>query len=147
MGGVSWMWWLLIPVVGWVLFSQFRYMARQYRSVGWPIVNATIQKGPIGFVPVGRGEGTPACFIGYVFLANGAKYSGMFALYGSRDDVERVYRSFPSGSIRVQYDPANPSVSSLADLRDPRFDCLVPTQNPVLLLNTPSFDLQDLIRQ
>jgi hypothetical protein len=141
------MWWLLILVVGWVLFRQLRYMAQQHRSVGWPIVNATIQMGPIGFVPIGRGEGKPACFIGYVFSVNGAGYAGMFALYGSRDNVERVHKSFPSGLIRVQYDPANPSVSSLADLRDPRFDCLVATQNPAHLSNAPSFDLQDLIRQ
>jgi hypothetical protein len=53
--------WLLLPVVLWVLFIQFRYMARQFRSVSWPVVNATIQKGPIGFVPIGKEEGTPAC--------------------------------------------------------------------------------------
>jgi hypothetical protein len=44
-------------------------MVRQYRSVGWPVVDATIQKGPAGFVPIGGGEGTPACFVGYVFPA------------------------------------------------------------------------------
>ena len=146
-GGVSRMWWRLIPVVGWVLFTQFRYMARQFRSVGWPVVNATIQRGPIGFVPIGKGEGTAACFIGYAFSVNGSTHAGMFALYGNRDNVETVHKSFPSGSIRVQYDPANPSVSCLADLRDPRFGSLVPTQNPAHLSNAPSFDLQDLIRQ
>ena len=147
MGGVSWMWWLLIPVVGWVVFTQFRYMAQQYRSVGWPIVNATMQKGPIGFVRIGEGEGTPACFIGYIFSLSGSTYTGMFALYGSRDNVERIHKSFSSGQIRVQYDPANPSVSCLVDLRDPRFGSLVPTQNPAHLSKATSFDLQDFIRQ
>jgi hypothetical protein len=147
MGGVSWMWWLLIPVVGWVLFTQFRYMAQQYRSAGWPVVDATLQKGPIGFVRIGEGEGTPACFIGYVFSVNGSRYAGIFALYGSGDNVERVHKNFPGGSIRVRYDPTNPNISSLVDLRNPLFDCLVPTQNPAHLSNAPSFDLQDLIRQ
>ena len=147
MDGTSWMGWLLLPVVLWVLFIQFRYMARQFRSVSWPVVNATVQKGPIGFVPIGQGEGTPACFIGYIFSVNGSTYAGMFALYGRRDKVENVHKSFPSGPIRVQYDPANPSISCLADLRDPRFDSLVPTQNPAHLSNAPLFDLQDLIRQ
>jgi|ERR1700693_376152 len=147
MGGVSWIWWLLTPIVGWVLFNQFRYMAQQYRSVGWPVVNATVQKGPIGFVPIGKGEGTPACYIGYIFSVNGATHAGMFALYGSSDNVERVHKSFPVGSIRVKYDPANPDVSYLVDLRDPCFDSLVPTQNPTHLSNAPPFDLQDLVRQ
>lgn len=146
MSETSWMWFIL-PIVGWLLFIQIRYMARQYRSVRWPVADATLQKGPLGFVPIGRGNGSPAFFMGYVYTLNGSKYAGLFALYGSEKNVERVYKEFPNGTIRVQYDPTNPSVSYLADLRDPRFDCLTPTQNPAHLSNAPLFDLQQLIRQ
>jgi hypothetical protein len=147
MGQGSWIWWLVLPVVAWLLFTQIRYMARQYGSVGWPVVDATIQKGPTGFVPISRGEGTPACFIGYCFSVKGTTYTGLFALYGGRDDVERVHKNLTSGSIRVRYNPANPNVSCLVDLHDPRFERLVPTQNPVHLANAPLFNLQDLIGQ
>jgi len=85
------------------------------------VIDATIQKGPTGFVPIGRGEGTPACFVGYAFRLNGSTYTGLFALYGNRDDVERVRKNFSSGSIRVRYNPANPSVSYLNELNDSRF--------------------------
>lgn len=147
MGHGLWIWWLILALVGWLVFTQIRYMAQQYNSVRWPVVDATIQKGPMGFVPIGRGEGTPACFIGYCFSVKGATYIGVFALYGSRDDVERVHKNFPSGSIRIRYKPANPSVSCLVDLHDQRFERLVPTQNPVHLANAPLFDLHVLIGQ
>jgi hypothetical protein len=90
---------------------------------------------------------TPACFFGYRFSVKDATYTGLFALYGRGDDVEKVHKNFPCESIRIRYNPANPSVSYLVALRDPRFEGLAPTQNPVHLANAPSFDLQDLIRQ
>jgi hypothetical protein len=145
MGQGSWIWWPILPVVAWFLFTQIRHMAQHYRSAGWPVIDATVRKGPTGFVPISRGEGTPACFIGYCFSVQGSTYTGLFALYGSRDDVEKVHRNLTSGSIRVRYNPANPNVSCLVDLYDPRFERLVPTQNPVHLVNAPLFDLQDLI--
>ena len=145
MGGSSWIWWLFLPVVGWLLFRQIRHMAQQHSSVRWPAVDAAIQKGPTGLVPVvGRGP-TSACFIGYCFSVEGKRYTGLFALYGREDNVERVHKNFPSGSIRVRYNPADPSVSSLVDLRDPRFEDLEATQNPAHLVNAPLFDLKDAI--
>jgi hypothetical protein len=144
-GASSWIWWLILPFLAWLLLTQILYMVRQYRSVGWPFIDATIQKGPTGFVPIGRGEGTPACFVGYAFQLNGSTYTGLFALYGSRDDVERVRENFSGGLIRVRYNPANPSISYLNELNDPRFGRLTPTQNPQHLPEAPSFDLQDII--
>jgi hypothetical protein len=146
-GASSWIWWLILPFLGWLLLTQIRYMVQQYRSVRWPVIDATIQKGPTGFVPIGtgRGNGTPACFVGYAFRVNGSTYTGLFALYGSSEDVERVHKSFSSGSIRVRYDPANPGISYLHELNDPRFGRLAPTQNPQHLRQAPSFDLQDVI--
>jgi hypothetical protein len=120
-GASSWIWWLILSFLAWLLLTQIRQMGRQYRSAGWPVIDATIQKGPTGFVPIGRGEGTPACFVGYAFRLNGSTYTGLFALYGNRDDVERVRKNFSSGSIRVRYNPANPSVSYLNELNDSRF--------------------------
>ncbi len=145
MGAGSWIWWLILPPLAWVLLTQIRYMVRQYSSASWPVVDATIQKGPTGFVPIGRGEGTPACFIGYTFCLNGSTYTGLFALYGNRDEVERVHKNLSSGSVRVRYKPDNPSTSFLRELNDPRFEHLVPTQNPQHLARAPLFDLQDVI--
>jgi len=88
MGQGSWIWWLILSVVAWLLFTQIRYMARHYSSGSWPVVDASIQKGPTGFVPIGRGQGTPACFLGYCFSVKDSTCTGLFALYGSRDDVE-----------------------------------------------------------
>lgn len=144
-GASSWIWWLILPFLAWLLLTQIRYMGRQYRSAGWPIIDATVQRGPTGFVPIGRGEGTPACFVGYAFRLNGTTYTGLFALYGNRDDVERVRKNFSGGSIRVRYNPANPSVSCLNELNDSRFGRLAPTQNPQHLAQAPPFDLQDII--
>ena len=120
-GASSWIWWLILPFLAWLLLTQILYMVRQYRSVGWPFIDAMIQKGPTGFVPIGRGEGTPACFVGYAFQLNGSTYTGLFALYGRRDDVESVRKNFSSGLIRVRYNPADPSISYLNELNDPRF--------------------------
>jgi len=148
-GASSWIWRIIVlPFLAWVLFTQIRFMVRQYRSVGWPVIDATIQKGPTGFVPIGsgRGQGTPAYFVGYAFRVNDSTYTGLFALYGSRDDVERVRKSFSDGSIRVRYNPANPSISYLNELNDPRFGRLARTQNPQHLAKAPSFDLQDIMR-
>jgi hypothetical protein len=144
-GATSWIWLLILPFLAWLLLTQIRYAVQQYRSVGWPVTDATIQKGPAGFVPIGGGEGTPACFVGYAFRVNGSTYTGLFALYGSSDDVERVHKNFCSGSIRVRYDPSNPGTSYLNELNDPRFERLAPTQNPQHLAQAPSFDLQDVI--
>ena len=143
----SWIWLLILPFLAWLLLTQIRYMVQQYKSVGWPVTEATIQKGPTGIVPIGsgRGNGTPACFVGYAFRKSGSTYTGLFALYGSSDDVEKVHKSFSSGSIRIRYDPANPGISYLNDLNDPRFGPLTPTQNPRHLAQAPSFDLQDVI--
>ncbi len=148
MGASSWIWLLILPFLAWLLLAQIRYMVRQYKSVGWPVIDATIQNGPTGFVPIGsgRGQGTPAWFVGYAFRLNGSTYTGLFALYGSEDEVERVRKHFSGGSIRVRYDPANPSVSYLSELNDPRFGRLAPTQNPQHLAQAPSFDLQDIMR-
>jgi hypothetical protein len=145
-GASSWIWLLILPFVAWLLLTQIRYMVRQYRSVDWPVTDAIVQKGPAGYVPIGRGEGTPACFVGYTFLVDGSTYTGLFALYGSSDDVERVDKNFFSGSIRVRYDPANPGISYLDELNDPRFGRLAPTQNPQHLAQAPSFDLQDVLK-
>ncbi len=140
----SWFWWLILPFVAWVLLSQIRYMAGQYRSVRWPVIEATIQKGPVGFVPIGGGQGTPASFVGYAFDVNGSTYTGLFALYGSGEDVERVNKSL-RGLICVRYNPANPGISYLNDLNDLRFGPLTPTQNPQHLSQAPAFDLKDVI--
>jgi hypothetical protein len=53
--------------------------------------------------------------------------------------------TFSSASIRVRYDPANPGISFLKELNDPRFGSLAPTQNPQHLAQAPSFDLQDVL--
>jgi hypothetical protein len=142
----SWIWWLALPLLALVLLPQIQYMVRQFRSVRWPVIDATIQKGPTGFVPIGGGQGTPACFVGYAFQVNGSTFVGLFGLYGWNDDVERVSKNFSGGSIRVRYDPTNPAVSYLNDLNDPRFGRLTPTQNPQHLERAPSFDLQDILR-
>ena len=143
----SWIWWLVLPVLAWVLLTQIRYMVHQYNSVGWPVTDATLQKGPMGFVPIGngKGKGTPASFVGYVFRVGGSQYTGLFALYGRSEDVERFNRNFPAGSIRVRYDPTNPGISYLKELNDPRFGPLTSTQNPQHLAQAPSFDLQDIL--
>ena len=142
----SWFWWLILPFLAWVLLSQIRHMIGQYRSIRWPVIEATIQKGPVGCVPIGGGHGTPATFAGYAFRVNGSIYTGVFALYGSSNDVETVNKSLSSGSIRVRYNPADPSISYLDDLKDQRFGHLTPTQNPEHLMQAPSFDLQDVMR-
>src|SRR5260370_33918058 len=146
-GASSWLWWLILLFLAWLLLTQIRYMVRQYRSVGWPVIDATIQKGPTGFVPIGsgHGQGTPAYFVGYAFRANDSTYTGLFALYGSRDDVERVRKNFSNGSIRVRYNPSDPIISYLNELKDPRFGRLMPTQNPQHLTKAPSLHLHDII--
>jgi hypothetical protein len=84
--------------------------------------------------------------VGYAFRVNDSTYTGLFALYGSTNDVELVNKSSLSGSIRVRYNPANPSISYVNDLNDARFGHLTPTQNPQHLAQAPSFDLQDIMR-
>ena len=145
MSGSSWIWWLFLPVIAWLLFKQIRHMSQEYSSARWPAVDAIIQRGPTGLVPVGGRGPTSACFFGYCFSVEGERYTGLFALYGPEDDVERVHKNLPSGSIRVRYNPADPTVSSLVNLRDPRFEDLVPTQNPAHLAKAPLFDLKDAI--
>jgi Protein of unknown function (DUF3592) len=130
-----------------LLLVQIRYLVRQVRSRDWPVIDATIQKGPTGMLNDDRrGNGMPAWFVGYSFKVNNSIYTGRFALYGNSGEVDRVRRDFPAGSIRVKYDPANPNISFLKESKDSRFGRLTPTQNPGQLKHFPSFDLQDLIR-
>jgi hypothetical protein len=147
LGPNAWISWIFVAFMVWLLLIQIRYIVRQVRSAGWPVIDATMQKGPTGFVPFGRGEGIPAFFVGYTFLVGGEIYTGIFALYGNSDDVDRVRKNFPGGLIRVRYKPTDPRVSFLRELNDPRFVRLTATQNPQHLSKVPSFDLQDAIRK
>src|SRR5260370_7856274 len=95
-GASSWLWWLILLFLAWLLLTQIRYMVRQYRSVGWPVIDATIQKGPTGFVPIGsgHGQGTPAYFVAYPFRANDPTYTGLFPFYGVRNLFTTVPKNF-----------------------------------------------------
>jgi hypothetical protein len=54
----------LLPILVYWYIVQIRYVLRRYRAKRWPIVNAALQKGAVGRIPVGKGGSIPAAFIG-----------------------------------------------------------------------------------
>ena len=136
----------LLSVLVWWYVVQLRYFLRRYRSKGWPILTATLQKGAVGRIPRGKGASVPAAFMGYAYIVQGVRYAGFFALYGEDRKVHRVHDGLPGAEIQVRYRPSDPNVSLLMNYTDPRFDGLAATQNPDMLSASPAFDLQDSVR-
>jgi hypothetical protein len=136
---------LLLILAAWY-FIQIRHFVRRSRSKRWPIVDATVQRGCVGKISVGKGGSIPAAFLGYAYLVQGVRYAGLFAICGDDTEVRKLNEGLAGCSIQIRYNPSSPSVSFLVDESDPRFDGLTETQNPDRLGQSPSFDLQDAIR-
>jgi hypothetical protein len=137
---------ILFFVLSWWYFVQIRFVLRRYRSKGWPAVDATLQKGAVGRISFGRGDSSPATFMGYVYIVQGVRYAGFFALYGDDSQVRRLQDGLTGAHIQIRYNPSDPNVSYLVDYKDSRFDGLAATQNPEWLDQSPAFDLQDAVR-
>ena len=127
-------------------FVQIRYLLRRYRSYRWPTLLATVQKGSIGKIIFSKGVSHSATFLAYVYLIEGVRYAGFFALYGATDLVGRVNESLAGETIQVRYGPSDPGTSFIVEYNDPQFGGLTATQNPKWLGQTPPVDLQDAIR-
>ena len=138
--------WFLLPLLGWRLFIQVPYLVRRFRSGGWPTLDATIQKGAVGRIHFGKGASAPASFMGYVYVVQGVRYAGFFALYGDEVCVRKLHDGLAGASLQIRYSPSDPNLSFLVDYSDPRFEGLTATQSPEWLDQAPSFNLQDAIR-
>jgi hypothetical protein len=137
---------ILLTVLASWYSRQLRYFLRLHRAKRWPVVAATLQKGAIGRVPVGKGASVPAAFLGYAYIVQGVRCAGFCALYGDDAKVRRLHDDLPGEEIQVRCDPSDPNVSFLKDYDDPRFDGLRATQNPDWLSRCPEFNLQDAVR-
>jgi hypothetical protein len=133
-------------VLGWWYFVQAVYFVRRLRSRRWPTADATIQKGALGGVSVGRGASVPASFMGYAFVVNNVRYAGLFAVCGDQPFLHRLSQSICGQTIQIRYNPSDPNMSFLVDYYDPRFGGKVATQNPERLESAPPFDIQDTIQ-
>ncbi|MGB8323245.1 MAG: hypothetical protein WCE52_09820 [Candidatus Acidiferrum sp.] len=138
---------LLFLLVGWWCFVQVRHLLRRYSSGGWPTANALVQKGAVGTISFGRGATSPAAFLGYSFFVQGARYAGIFAVYGAEDLVRTIQSGLAGASIDVRFSPSDPNVSYLVDLHDVRFGGLSATQNPEWLDQAPAFSIGDALQK
>jgi hypothetical protein len=136
----------LLLILGAWYFVQIRHFVLRFRSKRWPIVNATVQRGCVGKISVGKGGSIPAAFLGYAYLVQGVRYVGLFAVCGDDPKVRKLNEGLPGCTIQVRYDPSSPDRSFLVNESDPRFEELTASQNPDRLEQSPSFDLQDAIR-
>jgi hypothetical protein len=137
---------IMFSVLGYWAFAQIRYLVRRSRRSRWPTVDAVIQKGAVGAIPMGKGQPIPASFMGYAYVVQGVRYAGFFALLGNETLTQTLYDNLAGSAIQIHYDPSDPNVSFLEDYKDFRFGGLKATQSPDTLQYAPSFDLQDAIR-
>jgi len=137
---------ILLSLLGSLLLVQFRYFLRRHRSFHWPTIDATIQKGSVGFISYGRYGSFPASFLGYVFVVQSVRYAGLFALYGDATLVRKLNDSLAGTPLPIRYDPSDPNISYLANSDDSRFEGLDVSQDPQWLNQAPALDLQDAIR-
>jgi len=136
---------ILLFVLGLLLSRYIRYIIGCYRSNHWPTTSATIQKGALGRISLGKGD-YPASFLGYAYIVQGIRYAGFFVLYGDKALLTMLHETLPGASLQIRYDPKNPNISYLVDTRDSRFQALTASQDPVWLNQAPAFDLQDALR-
>lgn len=137
---------VMYSVLGCYFFVQIRYLVRRYRRNSWPIADATVQKGAMGKVRVGRYGSVPASFLGYTYNVQGMRYGGYFVLCGKEATIKDLHEILPDQHIQIRYRPSDPNTSFLLDYKDSRFNGLKATQSPELLNQAPAFDLQDAIR-
>jgi hypothetical protein len=137
---------VLLSVLVWWYSIQFRYYFRRYRAKRWPIIVATLQKGAMGGISVGKGASIPAAVIGYSYMVEGVRYAGFFAPYGDVVKAQTLLNDLQSHEIQIRYNPSDLKFSFLSEFNDPRFQGLTATQNPARLSNCPAFDLQDALR-
>jgi len=123
------------------LFWQLRFLFRHYRSCKWPSVPATLQKGSLGTVTIGR-SWHAASFLGYEYLVEGVRYTGFFVLYGDKELVRQLNESLAGEPIQIRYDPADLGSSFLASDYNPLFKGLSAKQDPSLLRQAPPFDFK-----
>jgi hypothetical protein len=133
-------------VLGWWYFVQAVYFVRRLRSRRWPTADATIQKGALGGVSVGRGASVPASFMGYAFVVNNVRYAGLFAVCGDQAFLHRLNNRLNGQTIQIRYNHSDPNMSFLVDYYDQRFGGQVATQNPERPESAPPFDIQNAIR-
>jgi hypothetical protein len=64
---------VLLLILGAWYFVQIRHLLRCFRSKRWPAVDATLQKGSIGKIALGKGASVPAAFVGYAYTVQGIR--------------------------------------------------------------------------
>jgi hypothetical protein len=84
--------------------------------------------------------------MGYPFKVDGARYAGVFAIYGDETRTLRLNQGLNGSPVKIRYSPADPNISCLVSDGDSRFEQLAVTQNPDWVNQAPAFDLQDAIR-
>lgn len=131
----------LILALGVVGCCYYVFVTRRRKQ--WPVTDALVQKGAIGWL---EHVDNPAVFLGYSFKVNGRRYAGYFVLFVNNDErVQDVYRRLPGTHLKVRYDPHDPNTSFIINHNDPRFEGLAASQDSVLLANAPAFDLRDAV--
>jgi hypothetical protein len=131
---------LFLFVSAW-LFRQLRFLFHRFGSYKWPSVPATVQKGSLGTVAVGR-SWHAASFLGYEYLVEGVRYTGFFVLYGDKELVGQLNESLAGKSIQIRYDPTDLGSSFLASDFNPLFKGLSADQDPDLLRQGLPFDIK-----
>ena len=151
MEGTIWLCFLGVVVALWWTIPRLRYARQRILSRKWPQTTATIQSVTIGTVPGGKG-GIPGAFVAYIYILDGTRCAGIFAMYGGfsqndiRSDLNRMAQSLPGSQVGIRYKPSDINVSLLVDARDPRFEGLKVSQDPEYLNCMPQAHIADLIR-
>jgi hypothetical protein len=142
----DWNWIAFGIIFACLLIPSIRYFWQWSQRKRYPIANANIQKGAVGTVSFGKGGSFPAAYMGYAFVVEGIRYAGLFVLYGGESAVQQTYEGLDGEHIDIYYKPSDPNISFLADSKDSRFRGLAVTQDPGVVNQGPSFDLQDAMR-
>jgi hypothetical protein len=108
---------VMYSVLGCYFFVQIRYLVRRYRRNSWPIADATVQKGSMGKVRVGKYGSIPASFLGYTYNAQGIRYGGYFVLFGKDATIQGLHETLPGQHIQIRYSPSDPNMGLVGDQR------------------------------
>lgn len=118
---------LLVLLV--IVFFSARYHLRRAFSFTWT-QTATIERDDIRFLKYG------SCGVfRYNFRVNGTSYGGRFFIVDNREHAEIMQQKLDVRQILIKYRPRDPTVSLLSETWDPRYEGLLASQDPFLLID------------
>jgi hypothetical protein len=105
---------VVLILVSYMVFAEFRYTLRRRASENWPTTGATVDSGMIAF------RGLPSIWyrvdFTYSYRVDGLQRTGRFGLLvGNKKSGEELRQELVGKNILIKYKPGRPEVTLLID--------------------------------